>query len=927
MNKHTPLLLFLLFLSIAHVQANESGRFVTLRGTVVSAADGSPVGFALVASDDQQFQTVCDINGRFVLSRVPAGQQLRLHVTCLGFNPTTYTVDMQADREFVFRMAVASIALKEVEVMAGRTTKEKLTVGRAAIEYIQPTSLADIFVLLPGNIHRDNNMGRFMQISTRQVGSDANTSLGVAVVADGAPISNDGMRTQLIGVTDNTSSRIGDTEIRNRTGMNRGVDMRLVSTDHIQSIEFVRGIASPRYGNLSDGLISVRSKRGVTPFNVRMKTELKNKLAYVGKGFKLSEHAGTLHLGADWLHTVDDIREATDQFSRVTAQAFYSNQLRRGDATLDLEMKLNQTLTVGRMKKDELIDEYDERYEADYSRTALSVKADLTTGRHWVDRVELILSSDLVNDRIKRHKMVISSSGPLSVPLAKEPGEHEGRYLPGKYYSDFRVENRPLNTFVQLHATSSLRLTDRASLRAQYGADFRHAKNFGDGAIIEDEARPPFPYDNSYMRPRKNSAIPALAVGAAYALLELRYETPGGSRLRLSAGGRISHMFNLDAAYALAHRTPSEPRLNASFTFGGAMRNTLRVGFGMENKFPTLDYLYPDRIYKDFYMLNAYTDREDLRRLITFTDVFDVTNHDLRENRNRKIEVGWDATFAGFDLFVTAFYEKTTSGFEYFTVYRPLTYDLYNTLRPGADISGRVPQKEDYIKERYSLFTTYPRVMNSRKTEKRGVEYRLILPRIEPLATTVELNGAYYRTNYGSSQPEYYRPDLRIADRPYPYVGIYATDPQQEYRRLNTNIWLNTHIPKFKLIFTNYLQFVWLNTQQYRDTRQKFPYAYMDLEGRTHTVTPAERDRIDSDDMTFRHLKKTVLPIRYARDAKPITFLWNIKATKEFNRYAQLSFFVNGILDIHPKYISGEKTTEREWTDPYFGLELLLNLN
>lgn len=99
----------------------------------------------------------------------------------------------------------------------------------------------------------------------------------------------------------------------------------------------------------------------------------------------------------------------------------------------------------------------------------------------------------------------------------------------------------------------------------------------------------------------------------------------------------------------------TEPRVNASYTFGQGLKNTFRIGYGVENKLPTLDYLYPEKLYKDFYMLNAFTNKEEYRRLITYTNIFDMANTDIRENKNRKIEAGWDLEYKGLDISVTAF--------------------------------------------------------------------------------------------------------------------------------------------------------------------------------------------------------------------------------------------------------------------------------
>ena len=206
--------------------------------------------------------------------------------------------------------------------------------------------------------------------------------------------------------------------------------MRMISTDHIQSMEFTRGISSARYGNLSSGMISISSKHGVTPLRLRLKSDLKNKLIYVGKGWRLGDKAGTLHTGIDCLHSIDDIRDEMDKFSRLTGQLYYNNKIQLGSHTLDIDARLSQTITMSKMKKDELTYEYDETYKADYNRTALMLKGNLTLGKAWMDQLELVLSADYTNDRISRHRLVLSGSGPMNMPLAYEEGEHEGIYLP-----------------------------------------------------------------------------------------------------------------------------------------------------------------------------------------------------------------------------------------------------------------------------------------------------------------------------------------------------------------------------------------------------------------------------------------------------------------------------------------------------------------
>lgn len=904
--------------------ADGFGQTHTVRGRVTTDHDGEAASFAIVSIQNQELRTLCDVDGHFELRNVPGGSHT-IEVVCLGYVTLKHQFQAKPNTVLSLQLKSNSFALPEFEVMAKKSRRGKVVIDEAALEYIQPTSLADVMLLLPGSVYQENNLTQFSQISSRQVGSDANTSLGVGIVTDGAPLTNDGIRSQLVGITEGSGSYDG--EIRSRTGINQGTDTRMISTDHIQSVEFTRGIASARYGNLSSGMISIASKHGITPLRVRLKSDLKNKLIYAGKGWRLGDKAGTLHAGLDYLHSIDDVRDEMDKFSRLTGQIYYNNQVKLGRYSLNLDGRLSQTLTTSKMKKDELTYEYNESYKADYARTALMMKGNLTLGKKWLDQLELVLSADYTRDKISRHRMVISGSGPMNVPLAYDEGEHEGIYLPRKYYSDFHIDNQPVNIYAQLNATSRLPLLKNTMLNLQYGAEYTNVKNYGAGAVIDDETRPPFPYDNSYMRPRPNHSIPALGTTATYAQADFIYDDGLKNVLLLSFGVRLSALMNLPTDYYLHRRALADPRINLSYTLGKTLKNTFRAGFGQESKMPTLDYLYPEKLYKDFYMLNAYTNDPNHRHLITYTNIFDVANPDLRANRNQKMEAGWDIDYKGLSLSLTAFYERSDAGFEYFTEYHPLTYDLYTRLKPEANIVGRRPEKDDYIREQYSLFTTSQRVMNASKVTKRGIEYRLILPKIKPLQTTVEINGAYYQTDYASSLPLHYYPAVKIGGKEYPYVCIYDNGARNQYRRLNSNIWLNTHIPKFKLFLTNFFQIIWLNTSQYKDNHDYIPTEFIDMDGNRQPVDDNIRALIAADDGTFRYFRRTILPVKYARNEKPISLLWNIKATKEFKKGTKLSFFVNGLLDISPKYLSGSKITQREWHDPYFGLELYFNFN
>lgn len=932
--KQTILISLLLISTIFQLSAqgnNSTGKVLSFTIDGYIKTNDGPASYAAISITDLNLHAAADENGYFKFKRIPQGKH-EIQVQSMGYADKTINTHVaNEDVHLSIKLDNATFELEEVEVMAKKNQRNKLEIKETAIEYVQPTSLSDVFVLLPGNLYKENALTSFSLNTNRQVGSDKNTSLGIGLVADGIPQLEDGNRTQMIGITDNSSSST-DGQITSRTGINAGTDMRYISTDHIQSVEVERGISSPRYGNISSGQIHINSKYGVSPLKIRTKIDLKNKLIYAGKGFSLGEKKGTLHIGADFLHSVDDIREEMEKFSRFTTQLYYNNKVVfKNNTSLDLDAKIAQTISVNKMKKDELTYEYNETYMADYNKTDFMLKGKFNVDKKWIDNVELLTSFNRVKDRIDRHYCVITGN-PKSMPLSYEEGEHEGYYLPTMYYSDFYVENIPLNFYSQLNINSRVNITPKSTLKLEYGVDFHSIKNKGDGAVIENEKLPPFPNNNTYMRPRRNYEIPAIENGAAYLQTTLIVHPTENQTGRLNIGYRFSELFNLPEDYALNHRLLVEPRINMNYAFGKKVKHNIRLGYGEENKLPTMDYLYPEKIYKDFWMLNAYTNNSENRHLITYTKVYDAANKDLKENKNRKVEVGYDFDWKQVQLSCTAFFEKSTTGFEYFTFYSPVSYQRYMNLKEDVDISNRRPEKTDYEEQTFKEFTTYTQVMNSKKTIKKGIEYRLTLPKIRKIKTDVEINGAYYQTDYGSSLPDYYYPNSKIGDNLYPYVGVYDLDSIRHRERLNTNFWFNTHIPRFKIIFTNFFQFVWLQTSQYTDnfegTYKKVPYEYIDFNGVTHKVTQEELAKIyANDDIQWYQLRRPTTTRKYAKEEKPIYILWNIKVTKEFGSFVKLSMFVNNIVDVHPKYLSNTSSqTKREWSNPYFGMEMILNV-
>lgn len=881
---------------------------------VVRDSDGKPLSFATMFIAELGTGVSTDLEGKFRFTGTK-GTEYTLNVSYLNHVDKEVKVKAGSPEPLVIVLEEQSYELAEVVVMADYKKNQGSTavINQQALEHIQPTSVADVLSLIPGGLFRESSATGFNRISLRQSGSDDNTSLGMAVVMDGIPQDNDGFRASIPGLSTD--------EYSDRLGMNRGIDLKTLSTDHIRKIEIVKGISSAKLGNLSSGVIQTTSKIGITPAQLRMKVDPLTKLIYLGKGFRISPKMGYLHTGIDYTSVYDDRRDPMSKYSRLTGQVTYNNSVDVGDKTLFLFFKLSEVYTLNQAKEDELTQDYNESFRNKYSRTGASFKAQMYDLGKIVDNVEFIASADYTYDLIDRNRLVQTGT-PLPSPLATEEGESEGIYLPSTYYSPFQIENKPLSLLTQLNAES---LFETRSFRHKviYGLSWKRTKNYGEGVMV-DMTRPPYPGNNEYVRPVSNRSIPALSVGAAYAEEQLKHSNRWFD-FELNAGVRFTQMFNLDTKYTELRKLQVEPRINAALSFnidlagGKSLRNMFRFGFGQENKLPTLDYIYPDRVYKDMIVLNAYTKQDDpFNHLITYTKIYDVTNNSLRPNRNTKYEAGWDVEYEGYSLSLTFFKEHSDRGFESVAEYSPVRYTRYVDPIDGQPIVGRRPEKEDYVADPYATFVDMDIVRNSMKVEKKGLEYLLRFPKIIPLSTTVEINGAYYDTRYSSGAPLQYHPAFRDDDRPQPYVGIYRRQDITRQRIFNTNLWFNTNIPRYKMIFTTFFQFIWLN-EEMRINGDEYPSAYFDTDGRMHTVDDRILQSIKDGHTVWRHYHI------YKEDFSetlPVSLTVNFKVTKEFSRMIRASFFVNNILDINPLYKNRYNQNVRVWQKSFFGAEM-----
>lgn len=210
--------------------------------------------------------------------------------------------------------------------------------------------------------------------------------------------------------------------------------------------------------------------------------------------------------------------------------------------------------------------------------------------------------------------------------------------------------------------------------------------------------------------------------------------------------------------------------------------------------------------------------------------------------------------------------------------------------------------------------------MNSERTVKNGLEYSITIPEIPVIRTSVTINGAYYRSLYDNSLPMQKYPGGLYMGKPYPYVGVYDWDYSTFREQFNTNIWLNTHIPRFKLYFSAMVQMVWFS----RSWSKKFsglPTSYISMDGIERPFLPEM-----ASDPQFSSIILSFSDGYFQPNKTPVSVSLNLKASKEIGKNLKASFFVNRLWDYNPRYRTNLNTETRRWVVPFFGAEMQIKL-
>ncbi len=859
---------------------------------------------AVIALEASQ-STVTNEKGVAILN-LPVGIHT-IDITHINYGEVIRPVRVTSNNQkILLRLLPQTQTIDEVVVTASESSgaSSASVVAKEAMQHLQPSSFSDIVSMLPGATTKAPNLTSSNTIRLREADNGTTNSdydaaaLGTSFVIDGAPVSTDANMQYVQGSSSGQDQQ--------RQVVNKGVDMRTISTDDIEKVEIIRGIAGAEYGDVTSGVVKIERTMKPTPWRARFKADGFSKLFYVGKGVGWNNNKTVLNVGIDYLNAKNDPTNTLENYQRITASLRLQNYWTLNNTKLRWQTNLDYTGSIDNDKLDPDINHNKEdAYRSEYHHLTWANTLNLNnkTQQFWSFALTTNLSYSL--DQITQSRFIQLTTPVQPAIDNMQEGSKDVRLLPYQYVAHHRVDGKPLNVFIRPKVNFFFN-TWTLEHKAAMGIEWKYDKNYGQGQIY-DLTRP-LNY-SSYLRPRAYNDIPATNQLSWYIQDNIHIPVLHTS-LDLEIGLRGTSLLGLDNNYAMHGKCYLDPRVNLMYNIpvsGGKVYVAAAVG--RHTKMPTLLQLYPNLVYEDLKVRNVTLSSDSVLNI--YTHIIDPTNYNLAPARNLKWEVR-----AGFEIHhhrfsVTYFRERMNDGFRSWKNCLPFTYTVDSIATNG----DRTPLT-------YSKLFTYSMTTNGSEIYKQGVEWQYSSPRIPSICTRFTVNGAWLRTTYANSQAMFATdklPVLNGVDVRDIYIGYYNWTEGTIRENFNTNIIADVYIKKLGLTVSATLELNWYTSSQtlYKDGT---PVAYMDLSGELKPYTDAEKA-----DPILQTLVFTYNNDQFRRKVVPFAGYLNLRVQKTITQYADLAFFVNKLLDYLPDYQVDGITIHRS-ASPYFGMEINLKL-
>ena len=862
-----------------------AGAQISISGQVTDYDTGSPIEFASVLLSESGLWAITNGEGTFTIRNVPEGRHT-MTVQCLGYQKLTLPMILKRNvNDLRLKLRQENLRLKEVTVTAKRKQNEattSYTIDRQTLDNQQILNISDIAALLPGGKTVNPTLMNDSRLALRSGQQEkGNASFGTAIEIDGMRLDNNAM-------TDETM----------------GASTRTLSASNVESVEIVTGIPSVEYGDLSNGVVKINTRRGKSPFIVEGKINQHTRQLAVNKGFDLGGRRGVLNASAEHARSFSNAVSPHTAYQRNVLSLSYMNIFLQESTPLTLNIGMTGNLGGYNSKADpdELLDNYTKSHD-----NALRANMELNwlLNKRWITNVQLNASLAYSDRRSESYTNDNSAATRSYIHTTQE-----GYYMAedydvnptapivlsptGYWYVRSFNDSKPLSWAVKMKADWTRRFGKVAN-RATVGLQYTGSRNNGRGLYYEDMRYAPT------WREYRYDELPTMHNLGIYVEDKLVVPTSRLSTFELTAGLREDLTMIGGSDYG--NVSSLSPRANARYVFWKNRRTRLvrslelHAGWGKSVKQPSFQVLYPSPSYTDLLAFASTSDATNKSYRSYYTLPTQARyNPNLRWQYTQQTDIGIEADIAGNRISLSGFYHRTNRAYMSQNVYTPFTYqftsvDSLNSLATrlaaaGINIpvddrrfsidpqSGQVTMRDaagtiapqpigNRSRNTYAVNTTY--VNSEQPIHRYGLEWIVDFAQIKPILTTIRLDGAY--TIYKGTDELLY-PDIPtgvntlMANKElYQYVGYYRGSKSTSAgsvadagssiangslsRQLNLNATFTTHIPKIRMIVSLRLESSLYRYQRPLSQLSTGPRGYMMDESSAFTGEPYDGTTTD----------------------------------------------------------------------------------
>ena len=824
--------IILLFLLIGYGLSTTLAQHVIVAGRITDDDTHKPIAFATILMKENGYWAITGDDGSFSMKNIPVGKAT-LTIQCLGYATRQLTLDIVKDiPRLRITLKQETLKLDEVTVTAQRKNNESTTsyiIDRTALDNQQIVSVSDLSTLLPGGktvnatLMNDNRMA--LRSGSQEGG---NASFGTAIEVDGIRIDN--------------NAAAGETA---------GASTRAISSSNIESVEIVTGIPSVEYGDLSNGVVKVNTRKGKSPFIVEGKMNQHTKQIALNKGFDLGHNKGVLNASIEHAKSFSNIASPHTAYQRNILSLHYMNIFMRETAPLTLNVGLTGNIGGYHAEADP-DNELDDYSKVRDNALRANFELNWLLNKRWITNLSL-RGAFSTSDRTSESSAHTNSATTLAYIHAM----NEGYFIATNYDSNpdapvilgptgyWNVKqysaSKPMNWSLRLKGDWTRRF-GKVMSRLMLGAEYTGSRNNGRGTYYDDLRYAPT------WREFRHDDLPTLNNIALYAEEKVTIKTSKLSRMELTAGLRDDITMISGSDYGTVNSL--SPRFNGRYIFWQNRRKhtitdlVLHAGWGKSVKLPSFQILYPTPSYYDTEVFRSQSTADNTTLSAWYCRPSKaIYDPDLKWQYTNQTDIGIEMNIKGTRISLSAFHHRTYNAYMASNVYTPFSYNytpvasLENVSIPSADriytidqegiitisdatgtmspIRLDVDQNGNKLYNTRRFYQTNTRYINASPIDRYGLEWMIDFKQIKALNTSLRLDGNYY---YYKSADETLFASMNNSNtkmtgtqEPYQYIGWYRGTNSAGAavtsvangaisKALNLNTTITTHIPKIRLI-------------------------------------------------------------------------------------------------------------------------------